>query len=135
MTAPPSHFAQRCAERGIHSVAPHTLRAEIEKAVAATIAGDAHADFVEHVMAVRDDAALWRFRVREGVFYAIVVTEPRIQARTVITQEMLVTYKAQRKGGHSRREFEFLQSLGLSVKAAKRRNFSKFIRENKGAKP
>lgn len=135
MTSPPGHFAQRCAERGIASVAPDVLRADIERSVIATMAGRDDGGFVEHVLELRDDAAIWRFRVSEGVFYAIVATEPRVHARTVITQEMLASYKARRKGVRTIFEFKTMRALGLSVKAAKRRNFRKLARANRGQKP
>lgn len=132
MKAPPGHFAQRCVERGIHSVAPNALRAEIEAAVLACMAGTGNGDFVEHVMDLRDDTAIWRFRVQEGVFYAIVGTVPRINTRTVITQDMLAGYKAQRKRHISTRDFKLMRDMGLSVKASKRRDFRKVKRAAKG---
>lgn len=87
------HFAQRCKERGIHSVNPHELRREIEKAVA-----EQRDDLVTFVCPTANGRhRIFRFLLpTEGPFYAVV--SPEGHAITVLTQEMIRSYKAVRKG-------------------------------------
>ena len=80
---PRSHFARRCLERGIRSVPGDVLAAAIRAAV---LAGDeSKAEFVKHV---DERADLYRFRVAEGVFYALVGRDAERWPRTVYTQRM-----------------------------------------------
>lgn len=87
------HFAQRCIERGIHSVNPDVLRREIERAVA-----DGRDDFVKFVCPTANGKhRIFRFLLPvEGPFYAVVSPDGR--AITVLTQEMIRSYKAVHKG-------------------------------------
>ena len=60
------HFDQRCQERGISSIPGKTLRQNIERAIA-----EGRDDLVELVFHIDTACSAWRFRVAEGVFYAI----------------------------------------------------------------
>ena len=115
MGARVDHFAQRCRQRGIASVEAATLKRSLEAAARAAAAGDLRAlDVVEHVLDTHTGAAVWRFRVAEGVFYALIGAEGH--ARTVITQDMLGRYKAARRtGGVSPDRWKALRAMGFSI--------------------
>jgi len=60
------HFVQRCRERGIASIDGMALRRNIERAIA-----EHSNDLVEFVFHIDAVSSVWRFRVKEGVFYAV----------------------------------------------------------------
>ena len=86
------HFAERCRERGITSVDPVILALDIEKAVRE----EDHRK-VERVYGYKG-SSVWRFYLPvEGIFFAV-LDDASGKIKTVITQEMLRTYKDMRKG-------------------------------------
>lgn len=86
------HFIERCRERGITSVDCAALAREIEVAVR----NNAH-EYVEKVFS-HEGSSVWRFRLPvEGIFYAVVRDQTH-PVCTVLTQEMLRTYKDIRRG-------------------------------------
>lgn len=127
------HFAQRCAERGIHQVEPGLLRAELTRAVSQALGGCLIAQrFVEHVIDAPNGAGVWRFRVVEGVFYAVVHLG---RPRTVLTQDMVARFKAYRRGRKiSPREWEYLRDMGLSASEIKQGRARSLSKQSRGAK-
>lgn len=91
MTADEEHFSRRCAERGIRSVDPIRLKKTLETAIRLK-----DANVVERVFALDDLSEAWRFRVEEGIFFAIY----RVRAQSCIsvyTPEMMRSVRRGRK--------------------------------------
>ena len=125
------HFAQRCAERGINRTSSATLKADLARAVPLALGGCLIAQrFVEHVIDAPNGAGVWRFRVAEGVFYAVVhLGFPR----TVITQDMLARFKALRRGQRlSPRMWDYWRDMGLSASEIKQGKPRSLQRQHKG---
>lgn len=88
-----NHFARRCRERGITSTCPDQIARELRQAVAG---GGTALEVAQRVMpCLRGGADIWRFRVREGIFYAVI--GPDGNPRTILTQEMIRKKKWARK--------------------------------------
>ncbi len=85
------HFDQRCLERGIASIPGPILRANIERAIKG-----GRDDLVSFVMWAAKDSDIWRFRVAEGFFYAV-VDKAASACKTVLTQDMLKWHKRKRR--------------------------------------
>lgn len=125
------HFAQRCAERGIRQTPAAVLKADLAQAVPQALGGCLVAQrFVEHVVDAPNGAGVWRFRVAEGVFYAVVhLGHPR----TVITQDMLARFKAHRRGRRvTPAEWAYLRDLGLSASEIKQGKPRSLIKQHRG---
>ena len=87
------HAVQRAIERGIKSVDPEMLVNAIEQEVRNR---PDTSTMVERVMSAGNDsdpdAYVWRFRVEEGSFYAVVSGKGRVV--TILTQDMIRAMKA-----------------------------------------
>lgn len=79
---PRSHFGQRAKERGIASVPGDVLWLAIKTAVVRD-----RGDLVERVFDLCSGQTAYRFRVSEGIFYALV--SPNGNPVTCYTKEML----------------------------------------------
>lgn len=86
-----SHFVQRCRERGITSVDPVALQYALRDAV---MRGDE--EVIKRVADGNDGCGIYRFRLDEGVFYAV-IGEGNWWPRTVLTQEMKQNVKRAQK--------------------------------------
>lgn len=127
------HFAQRCAERGITRTNPATLKADLSRAIPMALGGCLIAQrFVEHVIDAPNGAGVWRFRVLDGVFYAVVhLGHPR----TVLTQEMLARFKAHRRGQRvTPRLWDYLRDMGLSASEIKQGRVRSLAKQYRWAK-
>lgn len=91
------HAVLRAIERGIRSVDPKTLVNAIEWEVRNR---PDTSELVERVMPSGNDsdpdASVWRFRVEEGSFYAVVSGKGRVV--TILTQDMIRAMKALKHG-------------------------------------
>jgi hypothetical protein len=76
------HFDQRCKERGISSRPAWMIRKAVEKAVREGLD-----DLVKRVKSYDEQADIWRFRVEEGIFYAV-VSRTNGRCMTMLTQQM-----------------------------------------------
>lgn len=88
---PLTHFGQRAAERGISSVDGDRLKGALEWAIRA-----GRDDLVSYVMDQQDGTAIYRFRVPEGVFYAV-AHRGSGNVLTCLTQRMVGAKKWTRK--------------------------------------
>lgn len=90
------HWNQRCRERGVTSVCPNALRLELEAAI--RCGDDTKVQFVMSVPALSGDGnRIYRFYVPDdGIFYAMAT--PGGTVMTLLTQEMIRTYKRIRRG-------------------------------------
>lgn len=80
------HFHQRCAERGI-TACPSVLRDDLRRAVKMARLGDPVAsDYVERVPSPGEQSEIYRFRVADGIFYAVVAQNGN--PMTILTQSM-----------------------------------------------
>lgn len=94
------HFEDRCIERGIVTTDLQLLRAGIQWAIE-----NGRADLVEEVKASHPSARYWRFRCRDGIFYAVTNEETGTWPATVLTQKMMRRQKRIGKlmsGGYKR---------------------------------
>ena len=90
------HFADRAKERGITSVCPIELWADLALAIQNDIS-----EYVERVISVNDGSSLYRFRLPvEGICY--VIARDGIPV-TIATPEMVRDYKAARRSGSVRK--------------------------------
>lgn len=87
---PQSHFGQRAQARGITSVPGDVLHWVIRWAVCA-----GRADFVEFVFSHDNGKKFYRFRVDEGMFYALI--GQGCSPVTVYTAQMIRQERARRK--------------------------------------
>lgn len=88
-----NHFARRCRERGITSTCPYQIARELKQAVSG---GGTSLEVAQKVMpCLTGDNDIWRFKVSEGIFYAVI--GPEGGPRTVLTQEMIRKKKWARK--------------------------------------
>ena len=86
------HFSQRCLERGITSIPGDVLRKNIERAIR-----DGRTDLVEMVFHVDRISSIWRFRVTEGYFYAVVGRHTKL-CITLYNQDLMRRVRRSRRG-------------------------------------
>lgn len=109
------HPARRAIERGIRSVDPTMMVRAIEWEISHR---PDTSELVERVMRDRKEdgreVTFWRFRVAEGLFYAVV--SDRGTVITILTQEMMRAYKAKRRGRVGGwREYNLKRALGVRI--------------------
>lgn len=113
-----THFAQRCRERGITRTEPDKLRRELAGAIENYVPGEPN-DAVEFVLAA-GGASFWRFRVPEGVFYAVTIG-PGCFPVTVYNQAMIRGKKAVERAKKRKKPFRKADPKGR-MRPEKRRN-------------
>ena len=95
-----SHFADRCKENGIDSSPGNILAAAIRWEVKHGVEGDK----VERVMAANGGRDIYRFRVPEGIFYAVIGDDD--WPVTLYTQEIVRQKKRARRTERRRRRWK-----------------------------